>query len=196
MKRSILVALGLAATAVAYGQGKINFNNYYASTQTTGVTYDNSAQSTADGVAGLGVGPEMTAILLWGPSTATAISQLSAVAGSSTPFGNGDTAVPGTIVPPTGAGWFTGPTLSINGGTAGSYAFAIEATGTLNGVQFQGFSPVVVGATSASVSSATPNLPDAIRQGSFTVSPVPEPSILALSGIGAAALMLVRRKKA
>jgi len=30
---------------------------------------------------------------------------------------------------------------------------------------------------------------------SFTVAPVPEPTVFALAGIGAAALMIVRRKK-
>jgi hypothetical protein len=39
-------------------------------------------------------------------------------------------------------------------------------------------------------------LPDPVYKGSFAVFAVPEPSILALSGIGAAALMLVRRRVA
>jgi hypothetical protein len=188
MKKSILIAvLGVAATSAAYGSGLIIFENYYSSTQTTGVTYANGPD------AGLGVGPEISATLLWGPSTDTQISQLSPVAGSTTPFGLGFATGPGPIGGGTGAGWFLDPTaITINGGTPGNYAFAIEAAGTLNGVTYTGFSPVVVGPTQPTTASPIPNLPTALRQASFTV--VPEPSILALSGMGAAALMLVRRR--
>src|SRR5579872_3691867 len=108
MKRSILIAvLGMAATAAAYGQGKVNFGNYYSASQTTGVFYGSGPD------LGKGVGPEISATLLWGASTATQLSQLSPVAGSTTPFGLGVATGPGAIG--TGAGWFAGPAVVVNG---------------------------------------------------------------------------------
>jgi hypothetical protein len=178
------------AATVAYGQGNIIFGNYYSSTQTTGVTYGNGP------AAGLGVGPEGSATLFWGASTDTLVLQLSPVAGSTTPFGLGAATGPGAVGGGTGAGLFVhNGALSINGGVAGNYAFAIEATGTLDGITYIGNSPVVVGATQATAASPVPNLPNSLYEGSFTVTNIPEPSILALSSIGAAALILVRRKK-
>jgi hypothetical protein len=200
MKKSILIAvLGMAAAVAAYGQGRINFGNYYSYTQTTGVTYGFTYGAYGP-YAGLGVGPEATAILLWGASTDTLISQLSPVPGSATPFGLGIASGPAPIGGGTGAGWFDGPSVSINGGTAGNYAFAIEATSTLLLSRF-GFadvadSPIVVGPTQATFFSSIPNLPTALQQGSFHFELIPEPTVFALSGIGAAALMLARRRVA
>jgi hypothetical protein len=190
MKKNILIAVvGLAATVAAYGQGKVNFGNYYSSTQTTGISYGEGPY------AGLGAGPEITAVLLWGPSTATQTTQLSPVAGSATVVGLGVATGPAPIGGGTGAGWFAGPAVSINGGTAGNYAFAIEAYSTtlVNPIE-PGFSPVVVGATSATSTSPTPNLPNALYKGNIVLGP--EPSILSLTGMGAAALMLARRRVA
>ena len=192
MKKNILIAVvGIAATVAAYGQGKIFFGNYYSSTQTTGITYGYGPY------AGLGAGPEITAVLLWGPSTATTIQQLSPVAGSATVVGLGVATGPAPIGGGTGAGWFfySTPTtiqLTINGGVPGNYAFAIEATGTLNGVTYTGFSPIAVGPTQPNPTYPIPNLPNALRQGSFAVY-TPEPSILALTGMSAAALLIRRR---
>jgi hypothetical protein len=192
MKKNILIAVvGIAATVAAYGQGKIFFGNYYSSTQTTGVSYGAGYGA----YTGLGAGPEATVTLFWGASTDTSFFQLSPVAGSTTSVGLGVATGPGAFG--TGAGWFLGPTLSINGGTAGNYAFAIEALSNL-GPPFgfnEAFSPVVVGPTSATSTSPTPFLPPALYKGNI-VFVMPEPSVLALSGIGAAALMLARRKKA
>jgi hypothetical protein len=183
MKKSLLIAvLGMAAVA-AYGQGRINFGNYYSSTQTTGITYGYGPY------AGLGVGPEITVTLLWGASTITDFHLLSPVAGSATVVGLGVAPGPAPIGGGTGAGWFAGPILSINGGTAGNYAFCVEA---LQGQIVSGLSPVVVGATSATSSSPTPDLPLAL--GNFVIFLMPEPSVLSLSGMGAAVLMLVRRR--
>jgi hypothetical protein len=188
MKKSALIAiLGLGTAIASNGQGLINFSNYYSTTSTTGVTYGSGP------AVGLAAGPEISAILLWGASTSTAISQLTAIGGSTTPFGMGAAAGPDAFG--TGAGWFSGGTISINGGTAGTYAFAIEATGTYLGVPYIGFSPVVNGPTSADALSAAPDLPIALMHGSFTVNPVPEPSTIALGVLGGLGLLMFRRKQ-
>jgi len=56
MKKSVLIALfGAASVAATYGQGYVQFNNYYGgSQQTTGIIYANGP------AAGLGVGSELS----------------------------------------------------------------------------------------------------------------------------------------
>ncbi|HEY1719403.1 MAG TPA: PEP-CTERM sorting domain-containing protein [Verrucomicrobiae bacterium] len=193
MKRSIFIAvLGMASAVVAYGQGKVNFSNYYSSTQPTGITFASGP------AAGEGVGPQISVELLYGDSTDTTISQLTALASTITAAGIGVASNPGAIG--TGAGWFSGGAFvvpSIGAATAGgTYMFALEAFGTYNSVSYVGFSPIFSGTTAASSASPTPNLPNGLYQGSFTVAPVPEPTTLALAGLGGAALLALRRKKA
>jgi len=192
MKKSILIGLlGVGTAVVSYGQGQINFGNYYISTQTTGVTYANVVQAGA--AATLGVGPEISATLLWGASTDTAISQLTAIGSSTIAFGLGVATVPGAFG--TGAGWFDGGTLLINGGTPGTFAFAIQASGSYNGYSCIGDSAIVTAATQANPLAIVPNLPNSIHEGSFVINPVPEPTTIALAGLGGLALLMLRRKQ-
>jgi hypothetical protein len=88
------------------------------------------------------------------------------------------------------------PTSGPNSFAPGStLAFAFEANGTIGGVTYQGFSGIFDSATQASSSVGVPNLNNGLYHGSFTIAPVPEPSTLALAGLGGAALLLFRRKK-
>jgi hypothetical protein len=193
MKRNIFIAvLGMASAVVAYGQGKVNFDNYYSSTQSTGISYASGPD------AGLFVGPEISVELLYGDSTDTTIAQLTPLASTITAAGIGVATTPGAVG--TGAGWFSGGAFvipSIGAATAGGvYEFALEAFGTLNSVSYIGYSSIFSGTTAATSGSPTPNLPNGLYQGSFTVAPVPEPTTLALAGLGGAALLGFRRKKA
>ena len=64
MKRSIFIAVlgvGMVSAVSSYGQGQVFFANYYSSTQTSGLTY---AAGSPGGIAGLGVGPEISVELL------------------------------------------------------------------------------------------------------------------------------------
>jgi hypothetical protein len=83
-------------------------------------------------------------------------------------------------------------------GTPGStYAFALEATGIYQGVSYTGFSSVFTGITQASSIVGIPDLPNGLFLGSFTVTAVPEPTTLALAGLGGlASLVALRRKQA
>jgi hypothetical protein len=208
MKKSVLIALfGAASVAATYGQGYVLFSNYYASLQTTGITYANGPSQ------GLGVGSAISVELFYGASSDTLTSQLTGISGSIVAVGYNGVTTP-TALPPVGpyagAGVFVGngdTTVLIPGTPGSTYAFAIYAFGTGapgvggNGI-YNGWSPIVQGVTQGSTLplGTVPALPTALSQGSFTVSEVisvPEPSSLALAGLGGfGMLMAFRRKKA
>jgi hypothetical protein len=206
MKRSIFAAvlgIGMASAVSSYGQGFVNFNNYVSSTQTSGITY---AAGSPNGLSGMAVGPEILVELLYGASTDTSVSQMTAlnyVSGSNespVPAGAGLVSGPSTFG--TGAGIFIGgsvqiPLTGLNSFAAGStLAFALEANGTYLGHTYYGVSGIFTGTTSASSTGNVPQLPAGLQGGSFTVAVVPEPTTLALAGLGGAALLALRRKKA
>jgi hypothetical protein len=213
MKKSVLIALFGAATVASYGQGFVVFQNYYSSHQATGITYANGSPG---GIAGLGVGNEISVELFYGASTDTLTSQLTGIAGSIVAVGvNGATtpAALGTQGGYTGTGVFQGagngnvlvPSGTFNSiayGPGSTYAFALYAFGSFGGNSYTGWSVIANGATQGTGSPlpTIPTLPNALYQGSFTVSevaPVPEPSSLALAGLGGfGMLMAFRRKKA
>jgi hypothetical protein len=199
MKRGIFIAvLGMASAVAAYGQGYVNFSNYYNSTQTTGITYGNGP------AVGLGVGPEISVTLLYGASTDTLISELTPLAyndfaGDSSPIaaGNGIVSGPGAIPASQGGGWFSGGAVLVPGTPGSVYAFALSATGTYLGKTYNGVSGIFDGATQVSNLVGVPNLPPGLELGSFQVlTVVPEPTTLALAGLGLASLAMLRRKKA
>lgn len=192
MKKSIFIAVIGAASAVAcYGQGKVIFSNYYSSSQTTGVYYGDGP------AAGLFCGPEMTATLLYGDSTATSIAQLSPVPGATALLGYGYATGPDAIA--TGAGWFQNQTVTVDAGAGGTtYAFAIMVSGMYQGTDYIGYSQIGYGATQSGLGNV-PTIPANVQQNSFAVTmvPVPEPGTLALAGLGGfGMLMAFRRKKA
>jgi hypothetical protein len=201
MKKSIFIAvLGMASAVASYGQGKILFNNYLNSTQTTGIFFGNGPLA---GGASKWAGSEISAILLFGASTDNAISQLTAIGSPvamATSLGYSSVSGGNVIGNTTGAGWFGNSQITIDSTAPGTtYAFAIEATGTYQSVVYTGFSAIVDGASQAAgVGIPVPNLPLALRNTSFAiVGPVPEPTTLALAGLGGlASLLMVRRKKA
>jgi hypothetical protein len=196
MKRSILIGMfGVGSLVAAHAQGDVNFLNYFSSTQTSGISYGNGP------AVGLGVGPEISVTLLYGLNTDTLISQLTAIPSSTIAAGLGIATGPAAIFTSmTGAGWFNSgsvfiPNLSGVSVAGGTYAFAIEATGTYLGNVYTGYSPIVLGTTTATIISPIPDIPTALLEGSFTVV-VPEPTTLALGGLGLAGLLMARRKKA
>jgi hypothetical protein len=213
MKRNVIAAVlgaaglvGLAASS--YGQGQINFDTY-ASTGYYPVTYGAAAQTALGVGAGAGVNVDAELGYFVGalssgtvftliPSTITALNPISAVPSSGGP------ALTGYIVGGTVAGGIPGVT------TAGApVSFEIlawvasgpgAAGGTYNSVGgYSGsfkwqdtFSLANIGGSSPSghfqdlTGNAVLNL----------VVPVPEPTTLALAGLGGAALLALRRKKA
>jgi len=195
MKKLAITLLSVAAATSMYGQGNFNFNDL---SSTAAITIGASNGVSGQGAAGNFVGTGYTASLFYGPAGSTSYAQLTAFPGADTVFfgtGKSDPDQTG------GAGLFDGGNVTLpttgnvdigvavwwNGGAATSYAQAV-ADGYNTGQ-----SPLVpillaVGAT------AFPQ--DLTALSSFTVvGPVPEPTTLALCGLGAASLLLLRRKK-
>jgi hypothetical protein len=215
MKRKIIASLLGAAGLVAlnttsYGQG-ITFQNYSfgADALNAPVTFATSGLDGATAVtAGWGVGDTFQADLLYEFSGQTSYTLLTAAnandAGSyptSFAFGSsGDGPVDTTS---TYAGYFFGNGITIPGYTSGAVSLIVEA---YNGTSYA--SSVTTGGEWAGQSAAfsvpslatgtTPDGDFGAAMPAFTVAatPVPEPTTLALAGLGGAALLALRRKKA
>jgi len=167
-------------------------------------------QSSVGGPTNLDTTTDINLGVLWGSSAATAttalnIDPLGLNTGAYASSGNWIASQATGQLDVTGYG--SGALLDINGN---QYFPPGQAAGTTIFLVLQGWtgnSATFAGATGASGQTApfsivlaannSPVQPDVHTMGALvlTSSAVPEPSILALSGIGAAALMLVRRKK-
>jgi hypothetical protein len=197
MKKAVFIAvLGAASVVASHAQG-ILFNNYNNSVQTTGITFASGP------LAGQGVGSEFSAQLLYGAAGDTLISQLVPL-GSPVTFVTslGYSALPsgspiyGNPASNTGAGWFGNAQVNFPAYNT-AYAMAYSWTGTYLGVTYNGVSPIAVVTTPASSSSPALNLPPSLRATTFTSTPVPEPTTLALAALGGlASLVAFRRKQA
>jgi len=201
MKKSIFAAvLGMAAVA-AYGQGKIDFGNYLTGPTDPTVKYANSNVPT--GKAGLTVGGEFSAQLLYYvgasaldiPSSTSQMSLLTISGASPVGFNAG---ADGAVY----TGYFEGGAVQIpgvTGGTSGFVSFAIEA---FNGTSYAnstigGISSIFQSPTTATSSSGVGGFTPGSWQ-TFTVQnlgPVPEPTTLALAGLGGLASLVALRRK-
>jgi len=181
-----------------YGQGRVHFDNVYnGGTVNEAIRVDVLNQGAAGGAAGAFVGGNNYSIqLLWAPvgTYANDAALAAAALGSSAVF----SFVGATGGSPTtdGAGLFDAGDVST--GAAGAYTmmarawfntgFATYDAAKNNGVNV-GYR--IFNLTSTAFPTASP---DTVFP-AFTVGIVPEPSTFALAGLGAAALLLFRRRK-
>jgi hypothetical protein len=208
MKKSIVASLlGLAvATAVtsAYGQGSINFDNY-DSTPYMPVTYGSSLPAALAGQSGNGVADANFDVeLLYALGANQAIGTLTplpasieAIDPSKTALGQG--------------GYFDSLTVQIAPYVSGPVTFAVEAwytgstyaglggaTYALSGFKGESFTwnetSLATGLSTANLFAGLPG-PNGASLVAVTTA-VPEPTTLALAGLGGAALLALRRKKA
>jgi hypothetical protein len=205
MKKALIASLlGIALNVTSsHGQGYIIMENYKVVGGNTPVFSAVSYGSHTGAKAGQFVGAAQgwKADLLFSLNGGISYSLAT---GSQTPFfpGSADGGSPTTD----GAGVFIGPTVTIPGYTSGSVVFKVEV---FNGTSFAAPNTTLTGVSAAfTINSLQTNPllpPDDILQlnggttptglQSFFVDAIPEPTVFALAGIGAAALMIVRRKK-
>jgi hypothetical protein len=195
MKRTLVTSIiAVAATvgivASSHAQGRVLFENYGYYTFAP-ITYGLGP----GGTVGAGVNNSFTAGLYYFLGTATG------AAGSDYPVAGWELAPvsqtinSGATAGPEGVGLFVGPIVNIIDYTAGPISFEVTA---YNGADYASSSLRAHSAAFTLSSIATGQSP-AGEFGSglmgFAITPVPEPTVFALAGLGAAALMAFRRKK-
>ena len=198
MKKALIagiVGLGLVAATQSFGQGYTEFDNY-ASNPYMPVTYG----STHGGLSGHSVTNGSYHVdLLYQIGTASSTSTMTD-AGLNVAINPNLQALGST------GGYFQGGEFTVPGYVSGPVSFAVEAwltSGPNSGATYaasndKGISAIWQEAslpTGLSAPAYWSGLPGPNGASLLAVNIVPEPSILALSGIGAAALMLIRRKK-
>lgn len=189
MKTKIITTLGLMVALSSFGQGLVSFQNANVSAQ----------RITTNGVAiGGGIGSTTTAAnsyqyqLFYGPDVASLTNSVLFV-NSTTSFGiilgNSSLATliaGGSPISAQAFGWTFGLTLAQAQSTFGAY---------------WGNTPVITTTAATSPAPGTPLFGSTASATQFTgfvlnvVSVVPEPSTMVLAGLGAASLLLFRRRK-
>jgi len=197
MKKSVILAvLGLAAGAItSFGQGSIAFDAYFANSSSgaTKITFQSGG-----GLVGAGY----TADVLYSLTPITDAAGSGALTPGWLTSGSGAPSVNNVSAPfETGgkAGWFVSPSLfTLTPYTTGTTVY-FEVIGYTTGDSYAN-APVRGHSASFSDVLATGAIQPAYAQfSSFTLAPVatPEPTTLALAGLGGlASLVALRRKQA
>jgi len=199
MKKLLLTLAVVTATALTmYGQGRVHFDNVYnGGTINEAIRVGTINQGTTGGDTGAFVGGNNYSIqLLWAPvgTYANDLALAAAALGTSAAFPF--VGLTGGSPTTDGAGlWDAG---DVSTGAAGAYTMMARAWYSAGGLNYDaarqgGFNTgyAIFNLTSTAFPTASP---DTIFP-TFTVGIVPEPSTFALAGLGAAALLLFRRRK-
>lgn len=208
MKKALIASLLSIALNVttSHGQGYIVMENYKVVGSTpvfSGVTY--GAGSGAKTGQFVGAAQGWKADLMYSLDGGTTFNL---AAGSQTSFFSGS--ADGGTPTSDGAGSFLGGNVTIPGYTSGTVKFIVEA---FDGSSYANSAAAGLARGQSSVFTinslqtstlVTPDdilqlnggtVPTGLQPFSVAINPVPEPTVFALAGIGAAALMIVRRKK-
>jgi len=201
MKKTILLGiLGLATAATSsFGQGFIQLDNYNSHGGAGGPLITYGANS--GGTVGTGINNTWTVGLYFANGNVT-LSDSSAGTGNVDPLlalasGSGSTvAVQSTAFG--NAGEFAASTAFNAGGAAGDtltleLVAYLTSAGSYANSAIRGHSAAFTMADAAINITPKPLVGDFMS--TFSVAQIPEPSIFALAGLGAAALMGLRRKK-
>jgi hypothetical protein len=194
MKKSIFIAvLGLAAgIASSYGQGYVYMNSYSANQGSAFITTIFGGSTTPDGT--------YTAELYYALGTISDPVNENSIASITSPISGAFTAIPSSLVSydANGDGYFgaspIGPTVTVPGYSSGAISFEIFATnvgGTIVG-RSGAWTESMIGTSTQSVSffgdnGTAPNF--------LVATVVPEPTTLALAGLGGLASLVAFRRK-
>jgi len=192
MKKLLLTITAVTLAVTMYGQGRIGFDNL--GTGNT-ITVGALNQGASGGAAGANVGANYSIQLLWAPvgTYANQAAFIAAILGQSTPvafFG-----ATGGSPTTDGAGLFDGGSVAV---PAGNYTVQARAWYNVGFASYDlAFGQANTGISQFQdlASTAPPTPAQFTTFPSFTVGIVPEPSTFALAGLGAAALLLFRRRK-
>jgi hypothetical protein len=206
MKKAIVLSvLGIAASGMAaFGQGIIAFNNYVTSNYNT----DQVLWGAGSGHSGtVQPGDTVTVQLLYQLGNQTSDTPIQFIAAAT----GGLSGAVSAAYNPTGAygvgtyGYYSLGGQIISGWASGTVTFAVEAWDTSTGATYalattKGISALFTGTDAVGigpgiVSSSLPAHNFNIINGVTLTSAVPEPTTMALGGLGLAALMLFRRKQ-
>jgi len=193
MKKSILSALFAGLTAAAYGQGQINLDNNANIALGTGLS--TAITNGLVFVLNAGVTTAINhdfGLAIYGGTDSANLTLLKSFSGTGAALDN-----------VAGAGTFTdisGSAATIAGAAGTTAFFVIEAWSNPQWTTYaQAFAANdFVGKTLAFANpvSQLPNAPpDFVAMPALVLSAVPEPSTFALAGLGAAALLIFRRRK-
>jgi hypothetical protein len=211
MKKLIALAALIGATSLSFGQGYVAFNN----SSTTKVSTLGSAATPTTGIAVMAAPATATYYfeLMVAPTTTTTIS--ASTLGNWTAVALGQNSGSGRMIPSASystdsssvsvAGYSSAATAdfavvgwSASLGTSYAAALAADAAGTTQG--YFGISAVALDIPLAALGGPYnsvwgPATSGQIPNMTLDFVPVPEPTTLALAGLGAAALMIFRRRK-
>jgi hypothetical protein len=202
MKRNIFMAvLGMGSMGLAYGQGQVDFSNYY-SPASPKVTFNANPALVPAGAAGLSVGNGVTAELAYYVGTSasdkpTSLSQMTLMPASIVPFGLAGGDANGS----TYAGWFEAGLVTIPGISPANNTFVSFDVLAFVGADWA--SALYAGSSGifqSPVTGTSQDNPGGFTQGpwqNFTVqaTAVPEPTTLALVGLGSLASLVAMRRK-
>jgi len=208
MKRKVIASvIGAAAlvglSASSYGQGQVFFNTY-ASTGYYPVTYGAQAQ-TALSTGQYSAGPNVDVELGYFLGTSSDASQFTLIPATIEALGTDPQAVNGTG--PSATGYIEGGTIAtISSYTSGPISFEILAwvasgngagDGSFTGSRYSDVNNIFTWTESSIATGQSAAGYFQALNGNAVLNPVPEPTTLALAGLGGlASLMAFRRKKA
>jgi hypothetical protein len=197
MKKLLLTLTVVAVSALTmYGQGRVAFNNFVSGALVR-VTADPLQAHAGQGAPNSLLDQNYSIQLRWAPqgTYATQAAFDAAVLGSS---------AASAFLPGVDAGYYDGGSVPNPVGTSMPVgAYTMQARAWYNGGNFATYDASFAALNNTGLSAfinisatASPSTPPNTLFNAFTVAaPIPEPSMFALAGLGAAALLLFRRRK-